>query len=46
MKSKSAVDVVQGDLFSGFGSITTAGTDPVGEVLSMPDAKLLLQKPL
>jgi alkylated DNA repair dioxygenase AlkB len=40
MKSKSAVNILQGDLFSGFGSATSAGNDSVGEVLSMPDAKV------
>lgn len=40
MKSKSAVDVLQGDFFSGFGSAISADNDSVGEVLSMPDAKV------
>ncbi len=40
MKSKSAVNVVQGDLFSEFGSVTYAANDSIGEVLSMPDAKV------
>ena len=41
MKSKFAVDVRQGDLFSGFDSIVTATTSDVrGEVLSMPNAEV------
>lgn len=41
MKSKFAVDVRQGDLFSGFDSIVTATTNDVrGEVLSMPNAEV------
>jgi len=36
MKSKSASNVVQGDLFSAFGAVT----NPAREVLSMPDAKV------
>ena len=37
MKSKSTVNYVQGDLFSGFGSFTNDG---LGEVLSMPNAEV------
>ncbi len=40
MKSKPAVNVLQGDLFSGFGSVTSSPNESVGEVLSMPDAKV------
>jgi alkylated DNA repair dioxygenase AlkB len=41
MKSKSLVKVVQGDLFSGFGSVTSVTTNDVrGEVLSMPNAEV------
>ncbi len=40
MKSKSTINAVQGDLFSGFGSVTSATEDPVKEVLPMPDAKV------
>lgn len=40
MKSKSAIDVLQGDLFSGFGSATSAKNESVGEVLAMSDAKV------
>ncbi len=39
MKSKTATNVVQGDVFSGFGGSADAA-DSVGEVLSMPDAKV------
>jgi alkylated DNA repair dioxygenase AlkB len=37
MKSKSTVNYIQGDLFSGFGSFTNDG---LGEVLSMPNAEV------
>jgi alkylated DNA repair dioxygenase AlkB len=41
MKSTFAVEVVQGDLFSGFGSVTsTTPNDIRGEVLSMPNAEV------
>jgi alkylated DNA repair dioxygenase AlkB len=40
MKSQPVVNVVQGDLFSGFGSSTSAADDLVKEVLPMPDAKV------
>ncbi len=39
MKRKTLVNVAQGDLFSGFGSVSDATTTDVrGEVLSMPNA--------
>jgi len=40
MQSKSAINGVQGDLFSGFGSVTRAVEEPVKEALPMPDAKV------
>lgn len=40
MKSKSAVNVLQGDLFSGFGAVTSDANDSIRQVLSMPDAKV------
>jgi alkylated DNA repair dioxygenase AlkB len=41
MKSKFAVDVLQGDLFSGFASISSVTTNDVREeVLSMPNAEV------
>jgi alkylated DNA repair dioxygenase AlkB len=41
MKSKFAVDVLQGDLFSGFASISSTTTNDVREeVLSMPNAEV------
>lgn len=40
MKSKSAINVLQGDLFSEFGSATSADHNLVGEVPSLPDAKV------
>jgi alkylated DNA repair dioxygenase AlkB len=40
MTSKSAVNFVQGDLFFGFPAANNAATDSVGEVLSMPNAKV------
>ena len=40
MKSRAAVDVLQGDLFSGFGSATITDNDLAGEILPMPDAKV------
>lgn len=40
MRSKSAIDVLQGDLFSGFGAATSAENESVGEVLAMSDAKV------
>ncbi len=41
MKSKSAVNVLQGDLFSGFGAVTSDANDSIRQVLSMPDAKVI-----
>jgi len=45
-KSKSTLNYVQGDLFSGFGSdISVATPDEVSkEVLSMPDAKVIFYR--
>ncbi len=40
MRSQSAINVVQGDLFSGFNSVITNTTDPVRQVLPMQDAKV------
>jgi alkylated DNA repair dioxygenase AlkB len=40
MKSNTATNVVQGDLFSGFGVATNASSDSVRERLPMPDAKV------
>jgi alkylated DNA repair dioxygenase AlkB len=40
MKNETATNVVQGDLFSGFGEATDAASDSVGERLPMPDAKV------
>jgi len=40
MKSKSAVNFVQGDLFSGFPTANNTATDSVEKVLSMPNAKV------
>jgi hypothetical protein len=41
MKSKFAVNVLQGELFSGFDSISSATTNDVREeVLSMPNAEV------
>jgi len=44
MKSKSIANTVQGDLFLGFGSITSTVDEPVREVLSMPDAKVVVHR--
>jgi len=44
MKSKSVANTVQGDLFLGFGSITSTVDEPVREVLSMPDAKVVVHR--
>lgn len=40
MKSKSAVNVLQGDLLSGFGTVASDANDSIRQVLSMPDAKV------
>lgn len=40
MKSKFAVNVFQGNLFSRLGSVISADDGSVGEVLSMPNAKV------
>jgi alkylated DNA repair dioxygenase AlkB len=44
MKSKSLVNGAQGDLFSGFGSVTSFPNDARGEVLSMPNAEVTFYK--
>jgi len=44
MKSKSAVNVFQGDLFSGFESAISADNESVKEVLPMPDAKVIFYR--
>ncbi len=40
MKSKSTVNVLQGDLFSGFGAVASDANDSIRQVLPMPDAKV------
>ncbi len=44
MRRKSAVNVSQGDLFSGFESVTSAEDELVREVLPMPDAKVIFYR--
>lgn len=45
MKNRSAMDVIQGDLFSGFGSATDKSSKTVEkELLSMPDADVIFYR--
>lgn len=44
MKTKSSVNIVQGDLFSRFGAVNSTPTNSTGEVVCMPDAKVTFYK--